>query len=175
MELQGLITRSPSPDSPTNWLLPGSCRGEGRWTGERPKAAGNTQHSWKRMLWLAPVYVHIWLIQVFFQHALIMDTDLFSSSAVSRNYPRSGLLAWHLSGTFLPGPKATQNLGRPVQAKAWKLGSMGIKNWKTGSSFSQEQKGLGATGHNKPPKSSFLLCCNHNKFAQHQAPTKIKP
>lgn len=56
---------------------------------------------------------------------------------------------WH--GTFqepsFPGPKATQNLGRPMQRKAWKLGSMGVKSWKTGSSIPQEQTdGAGSDG-----------------------------
>lgn len=82
----------------------------------------DTQHSWKRMLWLAAVYVHIWLTQVFFQHALIVNIDLFSFSPVSRNYPRTGLLEQHLPGALLPW---TQSYSKPGEASA----SKGLETW----------------------------------------------
>lgn len=98
----------------------------------------NTQHLWKRMLWLTAVYSHIWLIQVFFQHAFIVNADMFS-------VPGSVLSAGITQGVgcfqepSFPGPKATQNMGGQCKQRLGNFGSMRIKSWKTGLSISQEK------------------------------------
>lgn len=114
---------------------------------------------------LAAVYTHIWLIQVFFQHALIANTDLLSSvpcpvlsAGISQ---RVG--CWHSTFqeySFL-GPKATQNLG---MQRLRNLGAGVSRTGRLAPSFPRNKHTrLGATEHSRPSKSTFPLCCNHNK------------
>lgn len=99
----------------------------------------NTQHLWKRTLWLAAVYAHIWLIQVFLQHALIVNIDLFFSVPCSVLSAGITQRVGCFQEPSFPGPKATQNLGGQCKQRLGNLGAWGFKSCKTGSSISQEK------------------------------------
>lgn len=124
----------------------------------------NTQHLWKRTLWLAAVYAHIWLIQVFLQHALIVNTDLFFSVPCSVLSAGITQRVGCFQEPSFPGPKATQNLGGQCKQRLGNLGAWGSRAARLAHpSPRKNQTGLGAAGHSRPSKSTFLLCCNHNK------------
>lgn len=63
-----------------------------------------------------------------------------------------------------PGPKATQNLGGQCKERLGNLGTWGSRAARLAHpSPRKKHTGLGAAGHSRPSKSTFLLCCNHNK------------
>lgn len=99
----------------------------------------NTQHSWKRMLWLScclcPHLVNTGIFPACINSERRFALLCASSTAVSWNYPKSGLFP----GILLPWTQSYSKPGRPAPAKAWKPGSMGIESWKAGSSISQEK------------------------------------
>lgn len=104
----------------------------------------------KRMLWLAVIYAHTGLIQIFFRHALIKYEDSFSSvpcpvlsaGSIQRAGCRHGtFLAPSFLGHMHPTATSTQNLlpGEAGASKGWETWEHGIWGRRTRSSIPPEQ------------------------------------
>lgn len=151
-------------------------------------AVGKTTRSHKRMLWLAVIYAHTGLIQIFFRHALIKHEDSFSSvpcpvlsaGSVQRGGCRHGTFP---APSFLrhthPIATTTQNLlpGEAGASKGWETWEHGIWGRRTSSSI---PPGANRWGRERwdptdPLRASSRSAAITAKFTQHQAPTKNKP